>query len=147
VKKALTCSAILLCTVTVAFACWQTEQSPITFRATSLNGRVTFDDDWGGSKQGKMTFALHRAITFNRSEARKRGAYEKPALKSASTNSDGLFSFGEVGAGRYWIVLGSTLSDAIAVEVVAPGTVIPPQRLRVRYFADGCRDVLVEDIK
>jgi len=147
VTKAFICFAILLCLVTASFACFQTEQPPVAVRTISLNGRVTFDDDWGGPKQGKMTFTLHRAITFDRSEARKRGAYAKPTLKSASSDSDGLFSFGEVDPGRYWIVLGSTLSDSIPVEVASPGTGIPHQRLRVRYSADGCRDVMVEDGK
>jgi hypothetical protein len=58
-----------------------------------------------------------------------------------------MFSFGEVNPGRYWIVSGSTLSDSIAIKVVASDIGAPHQRLRLRYSADGCRDVLVEDAK
>jgi hypothetical protein len=55
------CGAVIL-SVTATFACWQTEQSPVMVRTVSLNGRVTFDDDWGGPRQSKMTFTLHKEL-------------------------------------------------------------------------------------
>jgi len=108
VSTALIRSVILLGTATAAFGCWQTEQPAVVVSTVSLTGLVTFDESWGALNQGKMTFALHRAITCDRSEARTKGAHEKPTLKLASFDSNGLFSSGQADPGRYWIVPGST---------------------------------------
>jgi len=87
---------------------------------------------------------LHKAITFDIEDARRIGAYERKSLKSATTDSQGLLSFGEVRPGRYWIVPeGGTLGSSIAVEVVSPGAVAA-KRVWLNYYADGCLDVVVE---
>ena len=138
-------TGILLCLgATYAFACWQVEQPPIVVRTVSLVARVTEND----APRRRLTFSLHKAITFDDREARKQGAYEKQILKSATTDSAGVFSFGEVKPGHYWIVplAAAALSDSIAVEVVGPDAKAPHQRLWVKYFADGCRDVLPENV-
>jgi hypothetical protein len=42
---------------------------------------------------------------------------------------------------------GVTLSESIAVEAVAPNANVPHQRLWVKYYGDGCRDVLAENLE
>ncbi len=125
-----------------SYACWQVGQAGAIIQTTSLNGRVTDNEK---PREG-MRFDLHRAITFDRVEAQKTGAWEQPTLKTVTADSSGLFSFGEVPPGRYWIVSGKgNLSESFAVEVWTPKVRDAYQRLWVRYWADGCQDLLVED--
>ena len=127
---------------TTAFACWQTGGPPVVSLAVqSLNIRVTNND----RPQKGLRFELHKAITFNVEEARKTGAFEKQILKSATTDSLGLLSFGEVKPGKYWIFSGR-LSDSVAVEVVAPTRFSVNKRIWYYHFGDGCFAAVAENV-
>jgi hypothetical protein len=102
--------------------------------------RVTNNDK---AERG-MRFELHKAITFDVEEARKTGAFEKRILKSATSDSLGLLSFGEVIPGKYWIFSGR-LSDSVAVEVVTPTSLTVNKRIWLHYFADGCFAAVAEN--
>jgi len=94
-----------------------------------------------------MKFELHKAITFDRNEARTVGAYDKKSLGSAITDSLGMLSIGEVNPGRCWSVTGESLSDSIAVEVTRPAADAPQKRLWLKYYHDdGGLDVAVESL-
>jgi hypothetical protein len=127
--------------VTTAFACWQTGGPPVvSLSAKSLNMRVTDNE-----KPVKgMRFELHKAITFDVEEEQKTGVFEKQILKTATTDSLGLLSFGEVMPGRYWIFSGS-LSDSVAVEVVSPTFRTVKKRIWYYHFADGCFSAVAEN--
>jgi len=141
VKQSFACILLLSCSVSTAFACWQTGGPPILSLASqSLNMRVTNNDK---AERG-MRFELHKAITFDVEEARKTGAFEKRILKSATTDSLGLLSFGEVKPGKYWVFSGR-LSDSVAVEVVAPTPVSANKRIWYYHFADGCFAAVAEN--
>jgi hypothetical protein len=122
-----------------ADACFQFAPTPIVIKASSLNGRATKDDKPWKS----LGVSLYRAITFNRVEARKTGAWEKPAIKSIETGSDGLFSFGEVPPGRYWVVP-QTGSVGFPVEVQSLDSTAY-KRLWYNFFADGCETLAIEN--
>jgi hypothetical protein len=140
VKGLLIVCAMVACAVTTGFACWQTETPKTVLPTKSLNLRVTHND----KAEKDMKFELHKAITFDIEEARQLGAYDRKSLKSATTDSQGLLSFGEVKPARYWIVpKGGTLGSSIAVEVISPRAVAA-KRVWLNYFADGCLDVVVE---
>ena len=143
-RRATITVGFLLCFVAAyAFGCWQTEQPPVVVRTVSLNARVTDND----VPKTHITFELHKAISFDPGDAQQQGAFQREILKSATPDSAGMFSFGKVNPGRYWIVYGATRSDWIAVEVLSPNTNVPHQRLWVKYYADGCRDVVAENMK
>lgn len=145
-RKIAIAASILLCFLPrQAFGCWPTDHPPVVLKTNSLNVRVTDNE----APRGQMTFELHQAITFARSEARRQGAYEKKIMKSVVTDSAGMLSFGEVKPGRYWVVLrgGGSLSDSVAVEIVAPNADISHQRLWVKYYGDGCRDDVAENME
>ena len=132
---------VLSCSVTAAFACWQMGGPPVVLLATkSLNMRVTNND----KAQKGLRFELHKAITFHVEEAQKTGAFEKRILKSATTDSLGLLSFGEVMPGKYWIFSGR-LSDSVGVEIVAPTPHTVNRRLWYCHFADGCFAAVTEN--
>jgi hypothetical protein len=127
---------------TAAFACWQTGGPPVvSLAAQSLNMRVTNNDE----AQNGLRFELHKAITFDVEEARKTRAFEKRTLKSATTNSLGLLSFGEVMPGKYWIFSGR-LSDSVGVEVVAPTPLSVNKPIWYYHFADGCFAAVAENV-
>ncbi len=152
-----------LCLVSLrADACWQMDQNPIVIKAMSLNGRaIDHDRPYSG-----LRFELHRAITFDREERWKTGIWNpeifkstsldreegpkrlwKPEiLKVATADSSGLFSFGEVPPGRYWVVLGRG-SMNFAVELVDSNGKPPYKRLFYNSFADGCEELKVEDTR
>jgi hypothetical protein len=116
VKRFLAGVLVLGWSVATAFACWQTGGPPVvSLAAKSLNIRVTNND----KVEKGLRFELHKAITCDVEEARKTGAFEKQKLKSATTDSLGLLSFGVVMPGKYWIFSGS-LADSVMVEVVDP---------------------------
>jgi hypothetical protein len=122
------------------YACYQIGQPPVVIEAVSLNGRATdHDRPYGG-----LRFELHRAITFNREEAQKTGLWEPKILKFATADSGGLFSFGDVPPGRYWVVVGRG-SMNFAVEVVDSSGKPPFKRLWYNVFADSCEELKVED--
>ena len=109
-------------------------------KAETLNGRATdHDRPYGG-----LRFELHRAITFNREEAGKTGLWDPKIVKFATANSGGLFTFGEIPPGRYWIVVARG-SMNFAVEVVKSYGKSPSKRLWYNYWADGCELLAVED--
>ncbi len=140
-RSVLIACAAIVCSVTTAFACWQTDRPPALVTSNSLNLRVTDNDK---AKKGAK-FELHRATTFDREEARRTGAFEKAILKSVTTDSQGQLSFGEVKPGRYWIVPeGGSLSYSIAVEVTAANN-RDAKRIWLRYYDDGCLDITVEN--
>jgi hypothetical protein len=141
-RKTLLCFLTPICFATMAFACWQIERPPVVLGTQSLNLRVT---DNGKAPKG-WKFELHKAITFDRNEARRAGAYEKKSVGSATTDSLGMLSFGEVKPGRYWIVAGESLSDSIAVEVTTPAPTAPKKRLWLNYYDDSCLDVAAENL-
>jgi len=87
-----------------------------------------------------MTFWLHKAVTLNPKQKPPEQFYEKKALKSASTDSRGLASFGEVVPGTYWIVGGA---NEIAFTVVPP-TSVGAKRVWVNEFGDGCINAELE---
>jgi hypothetical protein len=95
--------------------------------------------------QRGLRFELHKAITFDVEEARKTGAFQKQILKSAITDLLGLLSFGEVMPGKYWIFSGS-LSDSVAVEVVASTPRSVNKRIWYYHFADGCFAAIAENV-
>ena len=137
-------AGFLLCFVaSYALGCWQTEQPPVVVRAASLNVRVTDND----KPKTHTAFELHKAISFDPGDAQQQVAYQREILKSAAADSAGMLSLGKVNPGRYWIVYGATRSDWIAVEVHSPNTNVPHQGLWVKYYADGCRDVVAENMK
>ena len=139
----LTTAFVLMLTETAAFGCWQTEQVPVLLHATSLNALVIDHDK---PKKGAK-FELRQAITFDREEAKLTGAYNQNSLRAATTDSLGVFSFGEVRQGRYWIVPAGarSLHDPIAVEVKSPDNKKGArERLKINYFADGCRDLTID---
>jgi hypothetical protein len=141
VTRALILVVTLISLVADSFACGQTERPASMLGARSVNLCITND----GKPQRGSKFELHKAITFDREEARTTGAYERQSLGSATADSLGMLSFGEVKPGRYWIVTGESLSYSIAVEVTTPNANAPSQRLWLDYFADGCLDVVVEN--
>ena len=128
---------VLVCAVTVAFACFQAELPTAVLSARSLNLRATNNDK---AEEGR-TFQLHKAITLDSHEARYKGYYEQKVLKSVITDSGGLASFGEVDPGIYWIVAGA---DRFGVKVVVRNG-DNAKRLWVKNFADGCLDVALEN--
>jgi hypothetical protein len=136
-------SIILLWFVTTAFGSWISERKPVILAAHSLNVRVTED----GQARRELQFEVHKAITFDREEMGRTGAFEKACLKSALTDSLGLLSFGEVKPGRYWVVpKGGSINDSVAVEVTAPSEVARPRRLWLSYNAEGDLGVSVEAV-
>jgi hypothetical protein len=141
-KTALLCILISICFATVTFARWQIEQPSAVLGTHSWNLRVTDNDK---APRG-MKFELHKAITFDRNEARTVGAYDKKSLGSQITDALGMLSFGEVKPGRYGSVTGESLSDSIAVEVTRPAADAPKKRLWLKYYDDGCLDVAVESL-
>jgi len=141
VRRFIAAGLVLGWSVTAAFACWQMGGPPVVLLAAkSLNMRVTNND----KAQRGLRFELHKAITFDVEEARKTGAFEKQTLKSATTDSLGLLSFGEVMPGKYWIFAGR-LSDSVAVEVVAPTLLSVNKRIWYYHFADGCFAAVAEN--
>jgi hypothetical protein len=134
VKKALVASVISLLFVTAAFGLWALPPRPVILRTHSLNVRVT----WDGKPQSGSRFELHKSITFDWEEARRTRAFEIESLKSASTDSRGLLSFGEVKPGRYWIVpRGGSVSDSVPVEVREPSAEGPLYRVLVSHNSEG----------
>jgi len=141
VRRFLAAVLVLGWSVTAAFACWQVGGPPVVLLAAkSLNMRVTNND----KAQKGLRFELHRAITFDVENTRKTGAFEKRILKSASTDSLGLLSFGEVKPGKYWVFSG-WLADSVAVEVVDPTPVSVNKRIWYYHFADGCFAAVAEN--
>ena len=136
--------ALLLAISVPVFGCWQTEQPPVLISAKSLNARITNNDE----PLRTIKLELHRAITFNRQEAQSKGAYDTRILKSATSDSNGMLSFGEVAPGKYWLVPSGSrsLGESAPVEVIVADFRKPGRRLWVKYHADGCRDVAVEDL-
>jgi len=125
-----------------ANACWQMGQEPIRIKARSLNGRATdHDRPYSG-----LRFELHRAITFDREESRKTGLWEPAILKFATADSGGLFSFGDVLPGRYWVVVGRG-SMNFGLELVNSYGKPPYERLLYKSFADGCEELKVENAR
>jgi len=93
-----------------------------------------------------IRFELHRARTFNRVEGWKTGLWEPKTIKSATTDSSGLFAFGEIPPGRYWLLVSRGWMN-FPVEVVNSYGRPPNKRLWYKYFADGCEELLVEDAR
>ena len=96
----------------------------------SVNLRLTVND----KAQDARVFELHEAITLNPKQKPPEQFYEKKVLKSATTDSPGLASFGEVAPGTYWIVGGA---NEIALTVVPPAR-SGAKRVWVNESADGC---------
>jgi hypothetical protein len=139
-RRFLASALVLGWSVTPAFACWQTEPPAVSLSAKFLNLRVTNND----KPQKGLRFELHKAITFDLEEARKTGAFEKQILKSATTDSLGLLSFGEVMPGKYWVFSGR-LSDSVAVVVLTPAPLSGSKRIWLHHFADGCFAAVAEN--
>jgi hypothetical protein len=132
---------LTVCLMSVrSYACYQTAQPPVLIRTVSLNGRASVDD----KPEKGLRFELHRAITFNREEGWKTGLWESRIIKFATTDSSGLFTFGEIPPGRYWLLVAKG-SMNFAVEVANSYAKPPYKRLWYRYFADGCEELLAED--
>jgi hypothetical protein len=115
-------------------------QSPVLIRTVSLNGRATVDD----KPATGIRFELHRAITFNREERWQTGLWDSRIIKFATTDASGLFTFGEILPGRYWLLVAKG-SMNFAVEIVNSYGKAPYKRLWYKYYADGCEDLLVEN--
>jgi len=122
------------CSVTTAFACWQTDWPRVELATQSVNLRVTYNDK---GRSGR-TFQLHKATTLHPTQTPPEQYYEKKVLKSAVTDSQGLASFGEVLPGFYWI----TGANAIALTVVP--TRRYAKRIWVNEFADGWINAIAE---
>lgn len=83
--------AVLNCFAVSAFACWQTDWPRVVLATQSVNLRLTVN----AKAQEARVFRLHKAITLNPKQKPPEQFYEKRALKSATTDSRGLASFGE----------------------------------------------------
>jgi len=122
-----------------AFACYQVAPEPIFIDADSLNGRAVRE----GKPIEGVRFKLHRAITFTRGAGKM---WESPAIKTTITTSEGLFTFGEVAPGRYWVV-SSYAHSTFPVEIRSPGADRKYKRLFYNNFADGCETLSVENAR
>jgi hypothetical protein len=128
--------AAISCSVTTAFACWQTDWPRVELATQSVNLRVTYND----KAQSGRTFQLHEATTRHPTQTPPEQYYEKKVLKSAVTDSQGLASFGKVLPRFYWITGGA---NAIALTVVPP-TRRYAKRMWVKEFDDGCINAVAE---
>ena len=126
-----------------AYGCWQMEVSddPVVIKVKSLNGHAMVDEKPG---QG-IRFELHKAITFKRKEGKRRGLWEQQVLRTATSDASGLFTFGEIPPGRYWLVQSKGPMD-FRIEIVESYGSPPYSRLLYRYFADGCEGLKTEDV-
>jgi hypothetical protein len=133
----------LYCLVSAhCYACWQTAHPPVRITTVSLNGRASVDD----KPEKGIRLELRRAITFNREEGWKTRLWEPKTIKSATTDSSGKFELGEIPPGRYWLLVAKG-SMNFPVEVVDSYGKPPYKRLWYKYFADGCEELLVEDVR
>jgi hypothetical protein len=133
-RRAILSLLALACLGGSAFGCFQIDYPRAELPTQSLNLRVTYND----KVRGGRTFQLHKAITPH--PARGQARYAKKVLKSATTDSQGLASFGEVAPGIYWIKGGA---NDIAVTIIPP-TNTPAKRIWVNEYADGCINAAVE---
>jgi hypothetical protein len=119
----------------------EVSDKPLVVKAKSLNGHAVVDEKPGRG----IRFELHKAITFNREEGKRRGLWEPQILRTATSDASGLFTFGEVSPGRYWLVQSKGPMD-FRIEVGDSYGRPPYKRLLYSYFGDGCEGLNVEDV-
>jgi hypothetical protein len=73
--------------------------------------------------------------------------WESPAIKTTATASDGLFTFGEVRPGRYWLIIEGGMLGGFPIEVKSSGPDRAYWRLWYNYFAGRCETLSVENAR
>jgi hypothetical protein len=131
VGKLATLAVIVLFAGGQGYACFQSTVPSVQLRSRVLAGTVSLN----GKPIDGALLSLHKFLGPYSVEP---GHLDAHVLGEAKTEPDGKFSFGEIGVGKYVIVMSKPSNELTDVELVAPKG-DDRDTVAMEFFADFCQ--------
>jgi hypothetical protein len=138
--------AMLLTLSGSAFPCVQAWDGFSTLRSDEFKGRITFRGKPLLNAQLELhKFLLDDADSKSSVPVRARRIKSAPeVLRTASTDTQGLFTFGKLPPGKYVVRMTKPSHETITIDLIAPDEYSQDARVWIRGYADWCTDVIIE---
>jgi len=118
-------AALLLLVPLAAFACWQMSQNPSLVKNTKISGVITYELKPMRAAQLRLEDSAGRVIA------------------DTKTDGKGMFEFRAIKPGRYILRMLKPSYERIDIDLLPPGSLLPPTVLRINYYYDFCQEVQV----